>query len=103
MSLKCRALPPSSHCPPARGNHAGCGILAPVTTPAYARYDVPGYIGALRGEGELLAAAAERAGMGAPVPSCPGWAVRDLLKHTGYVHRWATGIVAGGLGRPPDG
>jgi len=74
-----------------------------VSTPAYGRYDVPGCIAALGREGELLAAAAERAGMGAAVPSCPGWAVRDLLKHTGYVHRWATGIVAGGLGRPPGG
>ena len=74
-----------------------------MTTPAYARYDVPGYIGALRGEGELLAAAAERAGMAAVVPSCPGWAVRDLLKHTGYVHRWAMGFVAGGLARPVGG
>jgi len=63
-----------------------------MSAPAYAPYDVPGYIGALRREGELLAAAAERAGMGAAVPSCPDWAVRDLLKHTGYVHRWAAGL-----------
>ena len=74
-----------------------------MSAPAYAPYDVPGYIGALRREGELLAAAAERAGMGAAVPSCPDWAVRDLLKHTGYVHRWAAGIVIGGLTRPADG
>ena len=71
-----------------------------MSAPAYAPYDVPGYIGALRREGELLAAAAERAGMGAAVPSCPDWAVRDLLKHTGYVHRWATGFVAEGLTCP---
>jgi uncharacterized protein (TIGR03083 family) len=74
-----------------------------VTTPAYARYGVPGYIGVLRGEGELLAAAAERAGMAAVVPSCPGWAVRDLLKHTGYVHRWAAGFVTRALARPEGG
>jgi uncharacterized protein (TIGR03083 family) len=74
-----------------------------VSAPAYGRYGVPGHLAALGREGELLAAAAERAGIGAAVPSCPGWAVRDLLKHTGYVHRWATGIVAGGLGRPSDG
>ena len=41
--------------------------------------------------------------MAAAVPSCPRWAVRDLLKHTGYVHRWATGFVAGGLARPTGG
>ena len=85
------------------GEPRRCGILAPVTTPAHGRYDVPGYIAALRREGELLAAAAERAGMAAAVPSCPGWAVRDLLKHTGYVHRWATSFVAGGLARPSGG
>ncbi len=85
------------------GEPGGCGIVARVTTPAYGRYDVPGYIGALRREGELLAAAAEQAGMAAAVPSCPGWAVRDLLKHTGYVHRWAAGFVSRGLTRPAGG
>jgi uncharacterized protein (TIGR03083 family) len=85
------------------GEPRRCGILAGVSTPAYGGYDVPRYVAALGREGELLAAVAERAGMGAAVPSCPGWAVRDLLKHTGYVHRWATGIVAQGLARPPDG
>ena len=68
--------------------------------PAYASFDVPGYVGALRRQGELLAGAAQRAGLAAAVPSCPGWAVRDLLKHTGYVHRWATSFVAEGLTRP---
>src|SRR5262249_31305642 len=29
--------------------------------------------------------------------------VRDLLKHTSYVHRWATGIVAQGLASPAAG
>src|SRR5215471_1867061 len=82
------------------GEPCRCGILARVTTPAYGRYDVPGYVGALRREGELLAAAAQRAGLATAVPSCPGWAVRDLLKHTGYVHRWATGFVAQGVTSP---
>jgi uncharacterized protein (TIGR03083 family) len=71
-----------------------------VEPPAYAPFDVSGYVGALRRQGELLADAAQQAGLAAAVPSCPGWAVRDLLKHTGYVHRWATGFVAEGLTRP---
>lgn len=29
-----------------------------------------------------------------PVPSCPGWALRDLGAHLGRVHRWAAQIVA---------
>jgi uncharacterized protein (TIGR03083 family) len=55
------------------------------------------HISELDRDGRLLADAAERAGLGAAVPSCPGWQVRDLLRHTGYVHRWATRFVAEGL------
>ncbi|MFJ3309906.1 maleylpyruvate isomerase family mycothiol-dependent enzyme [Streptomyces sp. NPDC086549] len=51
-------------------------------------------------EGRLLAAAAEVAGTDAKVPTCPEWQVRDLLRHTGAVHRWAAGIVAGGHTAP---
>ncbi|MFJ5263453.1 maleylpyruvate isomerase family mycothiol-dependent enzyme [Streptomyces sp. NPDC088387] len=51
----------------------------------------------LDAEGRLLAAAAERAGTAAAVPTCPGWQVRDLLLHTGNVHRWAAGFVAEGV------
>ena len=68
--------------------------------PGYRRYDVAGYISALTGEGELLAAAAQRAGLGAAVPACPGWTVSDLLRHTSYVHRWAAGFVAAQLTHP---
>ena len=53
------------------------------------------YIDTLRHEGELLAGAAEQAGWDAAVPPCPGWVVRDLVHHTGSVHRWAAGYVAG--------
>jgi uncharacterized protein (TIGR03083 family) len=57
------------------------------------RYQVPELIAWLRREGERLAAAADQAGFAAPVPACPGWQVRDLLRHLGYVHRWAAGYV----------
>ena len=60
------------------------------------------HVDCLEREGQLLAAAAARAGLGAPVPSCPGWRVRDLLAHTGYVHRWAAGFVAEGRTDPVD-
>jgi uncharacterized protein (TIGR03083 family) len=52
------------------------------------------HIDRLRREGALLAESAARAGLGAAVPACPGWQVRDLLAHVGYVHRWATRYVA---------
>jgi uncharacterized protein (TIGR03083 family) len=54
------------------------------------------FIRALDREGRLLAAAAEEAGAQAKVPTCPGWQVRDLLRHTGMVHRWAAAFVAEG-------
>jgi uncharacterized protein (TIGR03083 family) len=52
--------------------------------------EVADHIDALRRQGDLLAAAAARAGLDAPVPTCPSWQIKDLLRHTGYVHRWAT-------------
>jgi uncharacterized protein (TIGR03083 family) len=47
------------------------------------------HLDALRRQGELMAAAADDAGLAAVVPSCPSWQVKDLLRHTGYIHRWA--------------
>ncbi|MET7683895.1 maleylpyruvate isomerase family mycothiol-dependent enzyme [Streptomyces sp. NPDC005423] len=58
--------------------------------------DAAALISTLDREGRLLADAAEEAGTGAPVPTCPGWQVRDLVRHTGMVHRWATAFVAEG-------
>lgn len=58
--------------------------------------EITDFIETLRSEGALLAAAAEKAGLEAPVPPCPGWQVRDLVRHTGAVHRWATQFVAEG-------
>src|SRR6185437_4415215 len=51
--------------------------------------EIAEHINALRREGEWLADAAERAGLDATVPPCAPWQVKDLLRHTGYVHRWA--------------
>ena len=51
--------------------------------------EIAEHIDALRRQGEWLADAAERAGLDAPVPPCAPWQVKDLLRHTGYVHRWA--------------
>lgn len=55
------------------------------------------FIRILEREGRSLASAAEQAGTDAKVPTCPQWQVRDLLRHTGVVHRWATAFVAEGL------
>ncbi len=56
--------------------------------------EISQHLTAIDRDGDLLAAAAQQAGLDAAVPSCPPWQVRDLLKHQGYVHRWATAYVA---------
>ena len=38
---------------------------------------------------------ANRSGPQAPVPTCPGWTVRDLVAHQGTVHRWAAATIRG--------
>lgn len=62
--------------------------------------EIGAHIDALEHEGMVLAAAAGAAALGDPVPGCPDWSVRDLLRHIGYVHRWAAAIVAGTLDGP---
>lgn len=70
--------------------------------------EVSEFIAALRAQGELMAVAAGGVEPTAPVPTCPDWTVRDLLLHTGGVHRWAATIVGQacaepvGLARPQD-
>ena len=59
----------------------------------------------LRREADATLAALQGADWDAPVAACPGWALRDLVQHTGTIHRWALGRA---LGRPrerdePDG
>ena len=44
---------------------------------------------------DRMAVWSRAAGPGTPVPTCPGWTVRDLLAHQGMVHRWATAVVRG--------
>ncbi|SEE00169.1 TIGR03083 family protein [Streptomyces sp. KS_5] len=62
------------------------------------------FVRTLDREGLLLAAAAEEAGTDAKVPTCPQWQVRDLVRHTGTVHRWAAAFVAEGhTSYQPDG
>jgi uncharacterized protein (TIGR03083 family) len=51
--------------------------------------EVPAHIDALDRDGAILADAAQSAGLQAGVPGCPGWQVRDLVRHQAYVHAWA--------------
>lgn len=47
------------------------------------------YLAAIRENADVLADAADAAGVDVAVPSCPDWTVADLLDHIGVVHRWA--------------
>jgi uncharacterized protein (TIGR03083 family) len=61
--------------------------------------DITEYIAALEQEGVRLAAAASD--LDADVPPCPQWTVRDVVQHTGGVHRWAASIVRDRLAEDP--
>ena len=43
--------------------------------------------------GRIIESAA-RAGLDAPVPTCPDWTLDDVLRHVGGVQRWALDVVA---------
>ncbi|MFQ5516201.1 MAG: maleylpyruvate isomerase N-terminal domain-containing protein [Acidimicrobiia bacterium] len=56
--------------------------------------EIETHIEAIRREGQRLAAAASRAGMDAPIPWCPRWDTRELLRHLSEIHLWAASPVA---------
>jgi uncharacterized protein (TIGR03083 family) len=47
-----------------------------------------------------FADAAASGDLDAPVPTCPEWTLADLVRHLGWVHRWAAHAVTDGT---PDG
>lgn len=51
--------------------------------------DVSEYIGAVSDEGERFARAAEAGSLAVEIPPCPGWTMRDLVRHLGFIHLWA--------------
>ena len=57
--------------------------------------DVAQHLAHLDADGRMLADAADRAGWDAKVVACE-WTVRDLVTHTGGIHRWAADIVRTG-------
>ncbi|HWF16333.1 MAG TPA: maleylpyruvate isomerase family mycothiol-dependent enzyme [Acidimicrobiales bacterium] len=56
--------------------------------------EIATHIEALRHEGARMTTTARAVSPDALVPSCPDWVARDLIRHTGGIHRWATGYVA---------
>ena len=45
---------------------------------------------------------ADRAGLDALVPTCPGWTVRDLVAYQGAAHRATAAMLRGGGPVPPE-
>jgi len=48
---------------------------------------------AIRDDSARIAVCAERGDLDAPVTGCPGWDLRKLIVHTGFIHRWATHAI----------
>lgn len=72
--------------------------------------DSSSYIESISSHAARLSRAAALAGLGAPVPTCPDWTVRDLIVHTGVVHRHKAETLRGdyenepaAVPEPPDG
>jgi uncharacterized protein (TIGR03083 family) len=50
-------------------------------------------LGQIQADSGRLAELAEHEDLTASVTTCPGWDLRQLLAHVGYIHRWATHAV----------
>lgn len=57
------------------------------------------YLELIEQDGRRLVAAARDGDLDAPIPSCPGWTVRDCIVHTGEVYQHKVATLR--LGRPP--
>jgi uncharacterized protein (TIGR03083 family) len=56
--------------------------------------EIAEHITILGNEAKALAAAADEGGLEIPVPTCPGWNMRDLVRHLSEIHLWAAARVA---------
>ncbi|MFF7125284.1 maleylpyruvate isomerase family mycothiol-dependent enzyme [Streptomyces sp. NPDC008240] len=56
---------------------------------------------AVAAETARFVAAVRDADLAAAVPSCPGWTLADLVKHTGSVQRWFSVLLRARIQEPP--
>ena len=56
--------------------------------------EIAEHITAVGQEANLFAEAARKGGLEADVPTCPGWDIRELLRHLSMIHLWAAGHVS---------
>ena len=66
--------------------------------------ETPTYLAAIEADTAAMLAIGTKLPLDTRVPSCPDWALADLLAHTGAVHRHKTEIVRGGWvdAEPPE-
>ncbi len=65
--------------------------------------EVSEHIAAVGNEAKLLAEAARLGGLEVDIVGCPGWNLRDLVRHLSEIHLWAAAHVAGRASKPlPD-
>ena len=63
--------------------------------------DAPDHLQHLRADTEALAATLREETVAAPVRACPGWDLRALAGHMGFIHRWAAAAVRTGSAPEP--
>lgn len=56
--------------------------------------EIAEHIAAIASEGKLFAAAARQEGFETEIETCPGWNMRDLVRHLSEIHMWAAAHVA---------
>jgi uncharacterized protein (TIGR03083 family) len=56
--------------------------------------EIARHIDVIAQEGKLFAEATRSAGLDADVETCPGWDVRDLVRHLAEIHLWAAAQVS---------
>ncbi len=56
--------------------------------------EIARHVAALECEAQLFANAARRSDLDAPVPGCPEWETRDLVRHLAEIHLWAAAQVS---------
>ena len=56
--------------------------------------NISSYIDHVDAEGTLFAAVAEHGDLDLAIPACPGWDLRELVRHLGMIHLWAAANVA---------
>ena len=56
--------------------------------------EIAQHITAVGQEAKLFAEAAEQSGLDVDIATCPGWDMRDLVRHLSEIHLWAAAHVA---------